>query len=132
MPLHPAARQMLDAMTASGLAFHAGITPEERRAAMLRVMPDSARIAPVHAVEDRSVPGPAGDIPVRVFRPSAATLPILVWFHGGGWVTGSIETHDLVCRQLCTAVDSIVVPSVPPGAGDEVQRCGRRLHRGLV
>jgi acetyl esterase len=123
---------MLDAMTASGLAFHAGITPEERRAAMLRVMPDSARIAPVHAVEDRSVPGPAGDIPVRVFRPSAATLPILVWFHGGGWVTGSIETHDLVCRQLCTAVDSIVVPSVPPGAGDEVQRCGRRLHRGLV
>ena len=109
MPLDPAAQSMLDAMVASGLSFRPGTTPEQRRAAMLSVMPDSARIKPVHAVEDRSVAGPEGEIPVRVFRPSAATLPILVWFHGGGWVTGSIETHDLVCRQLAVAVDAIVV-----------------------
>jgi acetyl esterase len=109
MPLDPAARLMLEAMTASGLTFQPGTTPEQRRAAMLRVMPDSARIQPVHAVDDRVIPGPAGEIPVRVFRPSAAPLPILVWFHGGGWVTGSVETHDLVCRQLCAAVDAIVV-----------------------
>jgi acetyl esterase len=109
MPLHPAAQQMLDAMVASGLAFRPGTTPEQRREAMNRVIPDGARIEPVHGVEDRTLPGPAGAIPVRVFRPSAATAPILVWFHGGGWVTGSIETHDLVCRQLCVAVDAIVV-----------------------
>lgn len=109
MPLHPTAQQMLESMIDSGLAFRPGTTPEQRRAAMNRVIPDGARIKPVHAVDDRSVPGPAGEIPVRVFRPSEAKLPILVWFHGGGWVTGSIETHDLVCRQLCVAVDAVVV-----------------------
>jgi acetyl esterase len=110
MPLHPAARQMLDAMNASGLAFTPDTTPEKRREAMLGVVPDSARIAPVHAVADLSLLGPEGPVPIRVFRPTdAEQLPILVWFHGGGWVTGSIETHDLTCRQLSLAVDAIVV-----------------------
>jgi acetyl esterase len=110
MSLHPAAQQMLDAMKASGLAFTPDTTPEQRRAAMLSVMPDSARIAPVHAVYPLSVPGPGGPIGVRVYRSSATPrLPILVWFHGGGWVTGSIETHDLTCRLLSLAVDAIVV-----------------------
>jgi acetyl esterase len=109
MPLHPAAQQMLDAMTASGLTFRPGTSPEQRRAAMNAVLVDGARIKPVHDVEDRSVPGPAGEIPVRVYRPSADTLPILVWLHGGGWVTGSLDTHDLTCRLLCSAVDAIVV-----------------------
>jgi len=109
MPLHPAAQQMLDAMNASGLGFRPGTTPEARRAAMNAVIADGERIKPVHEVGDRSVPGPAGDIPVRVYRPSAETRPILVWFHGGGWVTGSIETHDLTCRLLSVAVGAIVV-----------------------
>lgn len=109
MPLHPAAQQMLDAMTASGLSFRPGTTPEARRAAMNAVIADGARIKPVHEVEDHAVLGPGGAIAVRVYRPSAQTSPILVWFHGGGWVTGSIETHDLLCRQLCIAVDAIVV-----------------------
>ena len=109
MPLDPAAQMMLDSMIAAGLAFRPGTTPEQRRAAMLGVMPDSARIEPVREVRDRSIPGPVGEIPVRVFRPSDATRPMLVWFHGGGWVTGSIETHDLVCRQLAVAVDAVVV-----------------------
>ena len=57
------------------------------------------------------VPGPAGvGIPVRVYRPSAeAALPILMWFHGGGWVTGTLDTEDLLCRLLCDDVGAIVV-----------------------
>ena len=109
MPLHPAAQQMIDAMVGSGLAWTPGTTPEQRRAAMNAVIVDGARIKPVHDVEDRVVLGPAGDIPVRVFRPSAGVLPVFVWLHGGGWVTGSIESHDLLCRQLCDAVGAIVV-----------------------
>ncbi len=65
---------------------------------------------PLFAVEGRTIPGPAGEIPVRVYRPSgAADLPIVVWFHGGGWVLGSLDTHDNLCRQLSEAVDTIVV-----------------------
>ena len=109
MPLDPAAQMMIDAITASGLGHVPGATPEQRRAAMSRVAVDGARIQPVHAVEDLAVPGPAGEMAVRVFRPSAGTRPMLVWLHGGGWVTGSLESHDLLCRQLSVGVDAIVV-----------------------
>jgi acetyl esterase/lipase len=64
----------------------------------------------VHAVEDREIPGPAGPLRVRVYRPSGvAPLPVLVWLHGGGWVTGSLATHDHLCRLLCDDAGVIVV-----------------------
>lgn len=52
---------------------------------------------------DASVPGPAGEVPVRSYRPLDAPLgplPTLVWFHGGGWVIGDLDTHDALCRDL--------------------------------
>ena len=65
---------------------------------------------PVHAVEDRTIPGPAGEIPVRIYRPSAATgLPVLVYFHGGGWVICDLETHDPTCRAISNGADCVVV-----------------------
>ena len=65
---------------------------------------------PVHAVEDRTIPGPAGEIPVRVYRPSAATgLPVLVYLHGGGWVICDLETHDPTCRAISNGADCVVV-----------------------
>jgi acetyl esterase len=61
----------------------------------------AAPAEPVHSVADQTVPGPAGDIPVRVYRPSAASdLPLLIFFHGGGWVIGSIAQTDATCRSL--------------------------------
>ena len=64
----------------------------------------------VHAVEDRTIPGPAGEIPVRIYRPSAATgLPVLVYFHGGGWVICDLETHDPTCRAISNGADCVVV-----------------------
>jgi acetyl esterase len=49
-------------------------------------------------------------MPVRVFRPSAATgLPLLLWFHGGGWVTGNLDTHDQLGRMLADHVGAVVV-----------------------
>jgi acetyl esterase len=103
---------MLDLLEGAGLlATGDGTTPAEARAAMEAAT--SAELMPRHpvfAVEERTVPGPAGAIPVRVYRPSGApSLPVLVWLHGGGWVLGSLDTHDQLCRQLCDAVGAIVV-----------------------
>jgi acetyl esterase len=61
-------------------------------------------------VEDRRIPGAAGEIGVRVYRPEGrAPLPALVYFHGGGWVIGSLETHDGACRELANRVGCVVV-----------------------
>ncbi len=54
------------------------------------------------AVSDTAIPGPAGDIPVRHYRPANADLtPLLVFYHGGGWVIGDLDTHDGLCRLAC-------------------------------
>ena len=64
----------------------------------------------VAEVSDITVPGPAGDIPARVFRPDRdGPLPVVAYFHGGGWVVGSVESFDLVCRALANASGAIVV-----------------------
>lgn len=64
----------------------------------------------VASVSERTVPGPDGDVPVRVYRPSRnETLPSLVFFHGGGWMLGDLDTHDALCRALANATDCVVV-----------------------
>lgn len=73
-------------------------------AAALQPRPD------VHAVADRTVPGPAGGIPVRVYRPNAEEgLPVLLFAHGGGWSICNIETHDGLCREIANRSGCLVV-----------------------
>lgn len=61
-------------------------------------------------VEDRTVPGPGGPIPVRLYTPDVARpCPVLVFFHGGGWVLGDLETHDVPCRELANAAGCMVI-----------------------
>jgi acetyl esterase len=55
------------------------------------------------------IEGPAGAIPVRIYRPSAVPAPVHVHFHGGGWVIGDLDTHDRDCREICVGADCIVV-----------------------
>lgn len=85
---------------------------------------------PIGHVEDRTIPGPAGELPVRLYTPVGATadaLPALVFFHGGGWVIGDLESHDSVCRSLANAsgckviaVDYRLAPEHPwPAAPDD-------------
>jgi acetyl esterase len=111
MALHPSAEMMLQVLADSGLTFSADATPEERRAAMIAMTTNSPLPKhPVHEVVDRVIPGANGDIPVRVFRPSAETgLPLLLWFHGGGWVTGNLDSHDQLGRLLADAAGVVVV-----------------------
>ncbi len=64
----------------------------------------------VASVEDLEVPGPAGNVPVRVYRPDGTTepAPVVVYFHGGGWVLGSIATHDGSCRAFANRTGAVV------------------------
>jgi acetyl esterase len=61
-------------------------------------------------VEDAQVPGPAGSIPLRIYRPDAASpLPLVLYAHGGGWVTGSLDSHDRLCRILARSLHAVLV-----------------------
>jgi acetyl esterase len=89
-------------------------TPAEARDGMLRArpvfQPDAPDVAEVRAL---TAPGPAGPIPLRLYRPigalSGTALPVLVFYHGGGWVIGDLESHDTLCRQLCNASGICVI-----------------------
>lgn len=64
----------------------------------------------VEAVTERVVPGPGGSIPIRVYTPEGdGPHPALVFFHGGGWMLGDLETHDALCRALANATKCVVV-----------------------
>jgi acetyl esterase len=89
-------------------------TPDEARQAMLRgrpiLQPDPPEMGDVREI---SAAGPDGTIPMRLYRPKGAAagarLPALVFYHGGGWVIGDLDSHDVLCRQLCNASGAAVV-----------------------
>ena len=103
---------LLKMMAAAGYPPFENLSVQEARAAIaMRSNLLAPRPVAMDRVVDCAVPGPAGDIDVRIYvpRPEAAGLPVLVYYHGGGWVIGSIETHDAGCRQLAADADCIVV-----------------------
>jgi acetyl esterase len=111
MTVSPEIQAFLDRLAASGRPpLHQQAPAEARR----YYVDDSPALvgppAPVAAVADRVVPGPAGDLGVRVFTPDGSPpFPIVVWFHGGGWVVGTLDTYDPLCRALAAAVPAVVV-----------------------
>jgi acetyl esterase len=64
---------------------------------------------PVAHVEDRSIPGPDGEIPVRIYRPEGGQLPVVVFLHGGVFVLGDLDMHDPVLRRLANAIPAVIV-----------------------
>ncbi|MFF2198752.1 alpha/beta hydrolase, partial [Streptomyces sp. NPDC058157] len=112
MPLDPPLAALLDQLNATPAPRVRDTDPDVLRAAQRQLgaaLPGQETI-PVGSVEDSTVPGPAGDIPVRVYRPAAdGPVPTVVFFHGGGWVTGDLDTHDDVTRRLCRDVQAVVV-----------------------
>ena len=109
MPLDPQAKLMIDQMAAMNLPDFSTLTPEEARkqfeAAQLPLPPIE-----IAGVEDRTLPGPEGEIPVRIYTPEgSAPFPVLVFFHGGGWVIGDLESHDALARKLALEAGCLVV-----------------------
>jgi len=106
MPLDPGAKRFLDRLAAMNPPSALSRSVAERRAALHYMLDFSGISAPVGAVEDIVVPGPATALPVRVYTPPGAAsgaLAALVYFHGGGLVAGSLDSHDGICRSLCRA-----------------------------
>jgi acetyl esterase len=111
MPLDPDAQTLLDMVRAANRPAFETVGAVEARLLYLagrRVL--APEPMPVAETRDLTAPGPGGPIPLRLYRPSAeGTLPVLVFFHGGGWVIGDISTHDTVCRHLANRAECAVV-----------------------
>jgi acetyl esterase len=110
MALHPQAKAFLDMLASSGAPPLEQLPLAEARAVRSEMLEAGGPEEPVAEVQNRSIPGPAGPIPVRVYRPvRKETLPALVFFHGGGFVICNLDTHDRVCRSLANASGCAII-----------------------
>ncbi len=111
MPLAPEIQALVEGMAQNpdSKPTHE-LSPKEAREGYVALAQMFGPGEEVATVEDRSIPGPAGSIPVRVYRPEAGEpLPIVVFYHGGGWVIGDLDTHDRECRALANGGRALVV-----------------------
>jgi acetyl esterase len=108
--LHPQIERVLQVMAEANLKPIEAMTPAEAREQMeATAQSRKAEPLPVSGIEERMVPGPAGNIRLRLYSPNApAAVPAIVYYHGGGHVIGSLDTHDLVARNLCAGVEALV------------------------
>ncbi len=108
--LHPQIREVLRVMAEAKLRPIEEMTPAEAREQMeATARARKAEPLPVARVEERMIPGPAGEIRLRLYWPrAAAPVPAIVYYHGGGHVIGSLDTHDFVARNLCSGVGALV------------------------
>lgn len=107
MALNPQAKAVVDGMAALGLSL-TGPDPQAVRDQM-KMFP-RPEPEPIAKVEDRNIPGPAGDIPVRIYDPGGpGPKGVIAWYHGGGWVLGDLDGSDAGCRMLANASGCIVV-----------------------
>jgi acetyl esterase len=139
--LHPQARALLDLMQEKGVPPTHTLTPAAARAAY-RDRRSYLQPAPpeVASIRTFAMPGPGGELPLRLYRPLGsapdALLPVLVYYHGGGWTIGDLETHDTLCRELAngagcavTAVDYRMGPEHRfPAAVDDANAALRWIH----
>ena len=111
MPLDSESQAVLQVLADRGVPPLDSLPPERARAVFNETFrtPDEDREA-VDRVEDRLIPTPDGDVPIRLYAPaSQRPLPALLHYHGGGWVIGDLETHDGFCRSLSRATGCAVV-----------------------
>lgn len=111
MPLDPQTRELLDQLAKANTPSFEQLTPAAARKQMLDA---TALLGPhpqVDRVRDIAIPGAQASIPARVYvgDAQASDAPVVVFYHGGGWVVGSVETHDGYCRSLARASGAVVV-----------------------
>ena len=110
MALHPQCKAFIDMLASAGGKPLEQLPVEEARLASVGLSNFGGPEEPVAEVQNRTVPGPAGPIAVRVYRPIAKeTLPALIYFHGGGFVICSLDTHDRECRSLANTSGCAVI-----------------------
>ena len=110
MAIDPQVAFVLDLVVKSGRPAYHTLSPKEARQLFRETRPASTPEPPaIGSVRNLS----AGTVPIRVYRPAgvpdSTRLPVLVYFHGGGWVIGDLDTHDTLCRQLTAGAGISVV-----------------------
>jgi acetyl esterase/lipase len=114
MALDPQVKAVLELVAKANRPAYNTLSPKEARQLFIDTRPASTPTPPeIGSVKDLSAQGPHGPIPLRVYRPAGVAdgtrLPAYVFFHGGGWVIGDINTHDVLCRQLTAASGASVI-----------------------
>src|SRR5689334_11995118 len=111
MPVDPQTQAMLDETAALNLPPFYMLPVEEARAQAIATNIDPAVAPePVARVENRTIPGPAGAIPIRVYTPAGTgPFPVLVYFHGSGFVVCNLDTHDGIGRGLTNGAGCVTV-----------------------
>jgi acetyl esterase len=103
MPLDPRVKRFLDLLAAGNPPDARNATVEERRTGLAALMKFAGPEVAVERVEERTLPGPGGAVRIRLYSPLPQTLPGLIYFHGGGLVAGTLDTHDSIARALANA-----------------------------
>jgi acetyl esterase len=110
MPLDPQAQAFLEQLAAANAPPLHELTIEQARQVIVDLFGTKEAPEPVGAVAHHQISGAAGDLPARIYTPQGGgPFPILVYFHGGGWVIGNLEAYDATCRALTNAADCMVV-----------------------
>src|SRR5207302_3730804 len=110
MPLDPQAKAVLDQFASMGGPQLHEMSLAQARELILGMVALAGEPESIARVENRTIPGPAGEIPVRIYTPEGtAPFPVIVYFHGGGWVVGSIADSDAFCRRFAQGTGSVVV-----------------------
>ncbi|WFE54019.1 alpha/beta hydrolase [Micromonospora sp. WMMD1155] len=111
MAVHPEVAAYRAARAATGTPpLYTQTLTEARAADLAAIRAGTGAVEQVAEVRDERIPGPAGELPLRVYRPTGSgPLPTLLYFFGGGWTLGSVDTADGICRRLANAVPCQVI-----------------------
>jgi acetyl esterase len=111
MPVDPAIQTLLDNMAGADPVDLSSMTVEQARQVIGMLALVDGDPEPVAQVSDHTIPGPGGDIGLRVYQAAgtATPAPVLVWYHGGGWVIGDLASADPTARKLANRTGAVVV-----------------------
>ncbi len=110
--MQPDVAMVLELMATLGLPPMDTLSPADARAHLAAIAEARPPGPEVGEVSDGVIPGPGGDLPYRLYRPAGppeSPRPLVVYFHGGGWVLGNLDSDDPLCRDLCARSDAVVV-----------------------